>query len=346
MSGKRVLSTWIVLDDLATESRYPQAGRISSADPRVHALYWRCVAVFFAVARRASGSGHTLRLYTNRAENLAHAIPELAAILDAAQVEVKIVPFEHVPPPGYYGHWRNQFYILDLLREMADGDGEEAHIVLDSDSLCLYPIAPVFEALESKGALTIITGEPPGQLINGLTREQMKEIFEELAQCRIDGLPEYLGGEFFAATSQTVRAMLPVAENAWNRSIERFHAGKIKFNEEAHLLSYLYWRLGIEEGSADQFVKRVWTGIHYQNGVPEDVHKLIVHVPSEKRFGYVELFKLVRDSSSWFYLEKDDQVWRKRIQRMMGVPRPSLPKQAVEFLTYGVGRLQRLAGSK
>jgi hypothetical protein len=259
-----------------------------------------------------------------------------------ASVEVKEVPLEHLPPAGYYGRWRNQFYILDIIRSIAEDDEDGSYIVLDCDCLCLHPLGPVFNAIEEKGALTMITGERLGNDVNGLTREQMQTIFEEIGGEQLSSPPEYYGGEFFAADFRTVQKIKAIAEDAWLQSLERFHAGRLKFNEEAHLLSYVYFMLGLESGSADPFVKRLWTGLHYRNGLPEDANKTILHLPGEKRFGYLKLFNDLQRPGSWFYREKNDLAWRRRMLKLMSAPTPSLQKLTVEFLTYGTGRVLRL----
>jgi hypothetical protein len=339
MSKKRVLSTWIVLDDPENASNYPQAGRLLSNDPCVHELYWRCVACFFAVANQAAGEGLCFRLYTNSSANMTKALPHVNELLAQAGVEIAVVPLEHIPPVGYYGRWRNQFYIIDILASIAKEKEEASYLILDSDCLCLRPLAEVFDIIEQKGAISMLTGEKPGTEINGLTREQMKSVFEEIGAIQLPSLPEYSGGELFAADSQTIRRMLPFAEGAWKASLERHRAGRLKLNEEAHLLSFVYCMLGVEPGLANRFIKRLWTGIHFRNGQREDIALTILHLPAEKRFGYMTLFKTIKDSRSWFYRVQDEEHWRLHIRKIMSIPRPSLWKMAREICTYAFARV-------
>jgi hypothetical protein len=343
MSAKRVLSTWIVLDGAENASNYPQAGRLQSSDPRIHALYWRCVASFFAVAKCVGGEGLSFRLYTNSSGNMTKALPQVIELLSQAGVEIVGVPIKHVPPVGYYGRWRNQFYIIDIMASIAKETENASYLILDSDCLCLRPLAEVFALIEQKGAITMLTGEKPDAYINGLTREQMKTVFEEIGNTQLSLLPKYSGGELFAANLDTIRRMLPIAEDAWQSSLERHSSGKLKLNEEAHLLSFVYYMLGIEPGLANQFIKRLWTGIHFRNGQPDDSRLPIIHLPAEKRFGYVDLFKVITDSSSWFYREKDAVRWRHRLQRTMSIPRPSFLKMVREIGTYGIVRMRNMA---
>lgn len=340
MTEKRVLSTWIVLDSDENASMYPQAGRLKSNNPKIHSLYWRCVACFFAVAKRVVGDDITLRLYTNSSDNISKVQPEVGEILAECGVEIAEVPLEHLPPAGYYGRWRNQFYILDILASIAKGDEQGAgYLILDSDCLCLRPLDEVFQLIQEKGALTMLTGESIDADINGLTRAQMKSVFEEIGKIQLSEMPAYSGGELFAANVQTIRKMLPIAEDAWHASLARHENGQLKLNEEAHLLSYVYCMMGIENGTAQNVIKRLWTGVHYMNGKPEDSFLPIVHLPSEKRFGFVNLYKQIQNKKSWFYSNEDSNIWRRRVQKMMSVPRPSVWKMAYEVCTYALARL-------
>ncbi len=345
MGGKNILSTWIVLDNEDSQSYFPQAGRKSSADLSVQALYWQCVVALFAVAKRASGPGQSFRLYTNDAVNMSKAPAGIAQMLDSLGVDIRVVPLVHIPPPFYHGSWRNQFYILDIMASIAEEDIDGNYLVLDSDCVCIRPLQSIFDAIEHNGALPLITGEQLGRPVNGLTREQMGTLFEELSNTKLAIPPQYYGGEFFAANSATIRRMLPLAEYAWTQSIERHHTGKLKFNEEAHLLSYVYQQLGLESGSANLFIKRLWTGVLYRNGEPKDKELLIVHLPGEKRFGYSKLYKAIRNPASWVYCENDDEL-RRIIQKVMSIPKPSADRLAEELWGFAINRILRLFSAR
>lgn len=338
-SSRNVLSTWILLDDQESASQFPQAGRSSSADGSVHLTYWRCVAVFFAVARRTAGPDYKLRLYTGSHRNVPSSPPFVAEALKDLGVEIHVVPLTYLPPAGYYGRFRNQFYIFDILKAIAADAGDENHLILDSDCLCLRSLDDMFRSVEVKGALTFSMSYPPEYNINGLTRLQMREIFEEMSGVPVAQVPVYYGGEFYVSTASFIRKLVPLAAVAWEQSLERFHAGKPKLNEEAHLLTYLYDRLGVEEGTGNRFIKRLWTGVHFRNGVAEDAKLPIVHLPSEKRFGFVTLYKLIQDRSSWFYRDAVDERWVRRVQRIVSVPRPSPVKLLRELASYAAARL-------
>ncbi|MDO8970748.1 MAG: hypothetical protein Q7U74_08680, partial [Saprospiraceae bacterium] len=64
-----IISTWIYLDSPEESSEYPQVGKRSHL-PDFQKVYWRCVAVFFAVSTQ-SNPGRRHILFSNvKAEDL------------------------------------------------------------------------------------------------------------------------------------------------------------------------------------------------------------------------------------------------------------------------------------
>ncbi|MDR3764498.1 MAG: hypothetical protein P4M01_10420 [Acidobacteriota bacterium] len=327
------------MDDATTSSYFPQAGRKSSSDPAVQSMYWRCVAVFFATARLACGPRQALRLYTDSYLHVTNSLPAVGALLQELGVETVVVPRQHVPPSGYYRSWNNQFYILDILQRMSSETDDRRYLVLDSDCLCLRPLDEMFETIEHNGALLYDTGELPGRDINGLTREQLGCLFAEMSGKTPPTPPIYFGGEIVGITSGFLRRLYPLAESAWQESLRRHSTNQLKFNEEAHLLTYVYFLLGLTSDNASRYIKRLWTGIHFRNGQDDDRNLPIIHVPGEKRFGFLELYAAVANPESWFYHETNRALWVARIQKIMSIPRPTLRKLLCEFSTYAMARL-------
>jgi hypothetical protein len=336
------VSTWILLDDKASASSFPQAGRRSSADPAVQQVYVRCVIVFFAVASRVLGKSARFRLYTgDEAHFLKMAGEDNARTLREIGVEIITIPLRHLTPEGYFGSFRNQFYIFDILNYIAQEGTEANHLVLDSDCLVIRPLDDLFHDVMQKSALTLDVQYGPEQEINGLSRKQMGGLYRELSGRPMPERPIYFGGEFFAATSRCIREMIPIAASAWQQCLARHAAGLPKFTEEAHLLSYLYYALGIETCTANRYSRRIWTGLHYRNGVPADRELAILHVPNEKRLGLKKLYHLFRDPGSWVNKGPTTEEWVRRVQKIVGVPRPSVWKLGEEF---AVRVFERLSG--
>lgn len=60
--------------------------------------------------------------------------------------------------------------------------------------------------------------------------------------------------------------------------------------EEAQFLSILYAREGLTAGTADPFIRRLWTTFHPHNLSGTDAALTIWYLPAEKKTGFAELF--------------------------------------------------------
>lgn len=321
---KPIVATWILLDSADEASYYPQTGVKSSASTRVHEIYWRCVACFFATAFRITGNACRFVLYTS-GRTLAPL--DVHSILAEAAVEIEYVPLTYLPPQNYLTMWRNQFYILDIIRHLVTDGQVTDCLVLDSDCLFVSGLSPVFERLRTEEVLTYSLELPLTEDINGLTRLQMRDLFGELFGRRLEEPPEYFGGEIFAANARGLRRLNEEIDLLWEQCMRRAAAGQLKLNEEAHFLSYLYLKLGYGTGTANDFIRRIWTQRRYRDGVPGDLNLPIWHVPAEKRFGFRALYATVLDRNSWFWRLPANETWRLRLAQLMGIPRPNQMKR-------------------
>ena len=325
-----VQATWLYAEREGEESVYPQVGGRSSST-WFQAVYWRCVAIFFASAARTSPGARRV-LYTN-----VPTVPDvdghdLGAFLEALGGEVVVRPFTYVPPVGYYGSWRNQFYVLDLLDAFAETlADDDVGVLLDSDCVWTLPADALAEAARRHGALTFDVGLGPDEWQNGLTRREMGAIYADLDGAPVGPPPPYIGGELMATTGTTARALAEAARPVWEEMLRRHAGGLPKFNEEAHLLSYLYRRLGIAEGTANAFIERIYTSLKDgKNVAPEHLGLMLWHLPNEKRYGLRRLFPDVMDRASWFWTGAPDAAWRRRLGRVLGVPRRTPTKALLD----------------
>lgn len=336
-SPKPVIGTWILLDSSDVASYYPQTGIKSSANPRVHEIYWRCVACYFATAHRIGNDLFDLTLFTNTAV----VPPAIAKILDMCNVKIEQVPLVHLPPAGYLDMWRNQFYILDLILHIAGKDPVPNSVILDSDCLFVSSIDPMMASLDRAGILAYDLGATESEDINGLTRRDMQRLFEQLLGRDIDHTPIYFGGEYFAASSSELVRLSREIEPAWTECMRRAQSGELKLNEEAHFLSYLYLKLGLPGETANRYIRRIWTQRKLRDGSMADLTLPIWHLPAEKRFGYPVLFRLVSDPTSWFWTAPPDDRWKLKLAGIMGLPSPSLIKRSKDLITSITGKLSK-----
>ena len=326
-----VISTWFYAEREGEGSVYPQVGGRSSSS-WFHAVYWRCVVDFFAASARVNpGARH--RLYTNEP-----AVPDVdgfdtGAFLERLGVETVVLPYASRPPDGYYGAWASQFYVLDVVAHLAETlpEADAVGIVLDSDCVFTRPAGPLVEAAREHGALTFDVQIGPDEEQNGLTPRQMGRLYADLGAGSGDGaglVPAYVGGEIVAGTRGTLADVAAEARALWPEMHRRHRAGLPKFNEEAHLLSYVYHALGLPLGTADPFIDRMFTWFTGATVRPGHEDLMIWHLPNEKKWGLRRLFRVVRDPQSWFWTMAPDAGWRRRLGRALGVPRRTPAKWA------------------
>lgn len=334
-----VISTWIYLDSPEESSEYPQVGKASHL-PEFQKVYWRCVAVFFALSTQTNPTRKHV-LFTNVAfENL----PEidgvaLGSFLKKRNVDVVTLPLTWQAPKGWHGKWRNQFYIFDVLQFIenqpfspsADGisplaDPEKsAYVVLDSDCMVNRSLDNLFADLQNQGLLTLPMHFADDYNINGLTRGDMRQVFAELDGVDPGYNPEYCGGEIFAATLPVVRKINAMAPAIWEEMLSRFRDGRPKFNEEAHFLSYCYHKIGGSD-TLGKYIKRIWTSPKYSNVVVADYQLPIWHLPAEKTGGIALIFNKIK---------RGEQTWRtEELSGWLGVPRRSRYLNLKHFLKY------------
>ena len=136
MDRTSVISTWIYLDQPDESSEYPQVGKGSHL-PEFQKVYWRCVAVFFALSRTSNPDARHI-LFSNCPEKDLPNVDglDMGEYLKKQDVEIVTLPLTFQTPPGFFGKWRNQFYIFDILQFFEKNFGEDtALVVLDSDCL-------------------------------------------------------------------------------------------------------------------------------------------------------------------------------------------------------------------
>lgn len=356
------ICTWIYLDSPEESSEYPQVGKKSHlAD--FQKVYWKCVAVFFALSTQFNPQRRHL-LFSNKTREEIPQIDgfDLKSYLKEKNVEVVTLPLSWQTPEGYFGKWRNQFYIFDILEFIEKENGrfevsspmqeggnisnrldqqemspartsqmtplasnEPAFVILDSDCIINRPLDVLFAEIHRQGLLALPMPYSDTHNINGVTRREMRQIYAELDGKDPGENPVYFGGEIFAATLPVIQRINAIATEVWQKMLERHRAGQIKLNEEAHFLSYCYHKIG-RFGSLEGFIKRIWTSPQYSNMRPEDTNLPIWHLPSEKTGGIALVFEKIK---------KGKQVWTPdEAGSYLGVPKRKKYLNWRHFLKY------------
>ena len=291
----RVISSWFFTHGPGEPGTYAQM-RGDVASESFRDVYRRCIAVFFSTARAVEPSAR-LVLFSNvdwdaSASRVSRDVKEL---LDELGVDFVRLSYSHEPPSTWPAAWRNQFFVLDVLKWAAEALGSDDEIlILDSDIVWTgSPRTPdMWRSVREKGGVALRIDYAPDEKVNSLSRRQMTLRMAGLSD--VEPPLEYCGGEFVALSGRIVQAYYREAAAILSENIGR-SAGGIRYAfEEAHVLSVANSRLGIEAGSANSFVKRLWTQpLKYKNVREDDVTLPLWHLPAEKRYGIRRLYKKI-----------------------------------------------------
>src|SRR5690606_15293193 len=109
---------------------------------------------------------------------------KVSEILDDLNVEVVHTDFKYKTPKGYYGAFQNQFYEFSILEYIArnNPNPDDQYLILDSDCIFIKPAQKLFSEAENNGFISFEIDSPVNHDLNGLTRLQMKTLFEELLE--------------------------------------------------------------------------------------------------------------------------------------------------------------------
>ncbi|SDP36534.1 hypothetical protein SAMN04487788_3189 [Microbacterium testaceum StLB037] len=289
----KIISSWFYTHGDGELGAYAQMrGHIASEGFRD--VYRRCIAVFFATARLVEPTAR-LVLFSNvtwdgSASRVSH---EVEVLLRRLGVEIVQIPYSHEPPATWPAAWRNQFFVLDVLKWAAQTLlPDDEILVLDSDMVWTgSPRASnMWRRVREDGGIALSIDYAPDESVNSMSRREMTQKMAGLD----DAAPPlaYCGGEFVALSGKIVQAYYLEAAAILLENIDRSAGGTLYAFEEAHVLSVANSRIGIQAGSANFYVKRLWTQpLKYKNVRDDDVALPLWHLPAEKRYGIRRLYK-------------------------------------------------------
>jgi hypothetical protein len=126
--------------------------------------------------------------------------------------------------------------------------------------------------------------------------------------------------------------------------MERHRDGRPKFNEEAHALSFIYDTLGYRHGTADAFIRRMWTAFDWYDVRPSDLELSVWHLPSEKRYGIRRLFGELKSLDSLLWTAPPGAPLRQHLGRKLGVPSRTRLKLFADLAAAIPHKARRLLG--
>jgi hypothetical protein len=319
---KVVIGTWFHADDSRISSKFSQVGGDSTTAP-FQAVYWRCVMAFCGSSLRWNRECQHA-LVTNLAE-----LPHVEGIstedwLQSHNVSIiRRVPLSRITPEGFWGAWRNQFYVFDALQALGKRYPEaDVFVLLDSDCVWMAPHNRLTSVVAKEGIAVYTLPFKPEHVENGVCVGDIANIGQTLLGANINSQSLYHGGELQAFDRNCLKFILDHVDCLFAANLAAFRAGRPYLKEEAHFLSALYALMGARCATANEIIRRIWTGPNYFDVAPGDANLDIWHVPNEKRLGLARLFRKVMNEHSWFW-HSDPKDFRRRVGRLVGIPRRS-----------------------
>ncbi len=296
---KKYIATWVYLDSPEEKSKYPNTGG-DSTSPAFQAVYWRCIVLFYETSLRFHKDVHHI-FFTNTDTLPTVDGLDIADFFKKNNVEVVPLKNRYPLPQNYFGSFRNQFFEFSIIEYIAKiMEDSDMLILLDSDCVFSKSFQPGFDALSSHEAtaMTYVVDYDEKYEIHGLTGEDMRQLSAELG-LQLDTLPHYSGGELLFAKGSFFKYVAEDFASLYDDLMIRHKENRLKFNEEAHVLSYYYYRLNSVIGGMDSYIKRMWTNRNYFRNVDKDDHlRTIWHLPNEKRLGIQNLFERIKNGQS------------------------------------------------
>ena len=323
------IATWFYKESKEDASFYPQAGKRGDS-ALVHSIYMQIQVPFFTTFRHYHPNDKLLFF-----SNLDQFPDYLERLFKELQIETICLPYLCIPPEGWYGAWRNQFYLYDILRYMEKRmQADDTLLVCDADCLCMRPLEQLFSDTRKHGSALYDASDRPDLSVNGITLKEMTDIYNdcygEAKNPEIkEELVHYYGGEFISLRGDVVAQINEAYPALWNYNLERFAANRPKLNEEAHFLSVVATRLNIHNNIANQYVKRLWTYPKYNTVEKGDEQLAVWHLPYEKKRGLYLLYKHFVNHPAF----DDEEAFRKKASAYTGVPTVTLGKRIRDFYT-------------
>ncbi|RYY08064.1 MAG: hypothetical protein EOP43_01270 [Sphingobacteriaceae bacterium] len=326
------ICTWLCADKKGEESVFFQTGEVSSSQKHQN-IYWRCILLFYISSKRFNKQEKHL-LFTNVSQLPIVDNISVKDVLTNLDVEVIHTDFKYKTPGNYFGSFQNQFYEFSILEYISKNNqhDKDNYLIVDSDCIFIKPAQRLFDAAAPQGFISFEDPVKPDYVINGLSRNDLKTVYQELLGTEISEIPSYHLGEFLLCSVQNIKNIYADFEQLWPQLLDRNAKGLMKFNEEAHTLSYLYFKNGFRASTDASFMRRIWTNpVFYREVRKSDLELVLWHLPSEKIFGIQTLYNLFFHQSKNYGFRISDQKYQELVQKAVSVPRLSFKMRLKYF---------------
>jgi hypothetical protein len=309
---QKIIATWVYCSPENEKIIYWQVGEKSDS-AEFQNVYWRCVFCLFESSHRLNSNVEHILFINQYPPSEIDGI-SINSLIYRYGINIVTLTDYSIPPAEYSDGWNSQFFVLDIIGWLAEKyeNSDAILILLDSDCIFNKPIDYNFiNDAKENGALLYSIDYPEDYKINGLSRFDLKKLAIHYSGLRLNSFV-YNGGEFFCATSKVIKGIAREAREAYEASIKRNDMGLQKFNEEAHLLSYVYHKLGFKTHTANKYIRRIYTNRFVTRTVDGFENDLTIwHLLSEKKRGFVEMFRTIGNGrkppnmAKMFHIEED-----------------------------------------
>ncbi|MCC3159258.1 hypothetical protein LJ737_18595 [Hymenobacter sp. 15J16-1T3B] len=339
--------TSLCVDDERHPASYYDQLQDASADQR-RRIYWQCVTVFFATSTRCNPAAHHV-LYTNDRGSTTWNGVDFQQFLRGLGVEIRQMPFDNFQPPaGFSERFRNGFYKLEVMQQLARPEAADYSLLLDSDCVWTRP-EPALEATLRSGQLLLfdISGDPDTEVL-GMSRRHIGNLYRELFPDYPTDVPVYFGGELVGGSRACFADIMAKLEPMWQQVVAahpeqppRFANGESIFDGDEYMTILAYNCLDRPWTDAHSFIRRIWTAYRYSDVRPTDLQLPIWHLPSEKLQGLPVLSRQVLNPRSRFWQVPLPELGR-YMGRYLGVPRSLVHPQRLLSLSTKLSTAWRL----
>lgn len=299
MGANSYVCTAFHCDSKEEANRYPQVGDDSS-NPKFQLVYWRCVVTFFATSIRNNANSQHI-FFTNEREIPDIGGFETARFFEENEIEVVTLPYTCKIPRNNFNCWGSTFYIFDILKHISENAVEDdIYIILDPDCVFINPVDRLVDLISRYDVLTYDLRSPPEVDLYGLSRLDMKEIYEEINGRALSEPPRDYGAEWVGAKVKVIKDIVRIFDETRSIIDERVKRGKKSFNTEEHLLNYIYQKLEYPLKPVNPYLRRLLTAPNVNNIKGDEFSLDIWHMPAEKLTGIKALFDEVADPESIF----------------------------------------------
>lgn len=168
------IATWFYKESKEDASFYPQAGKRGDS-ALVHSIYMQIQVPFFTTFRHYHPDDKLLFF-----SNLDQFPDYLERLFKELRIETVTLPYLCIPPKGWYGAWRNQFYLYDILRYMEKRmQADDTLLICDADCLCMRPLEQLFSDTRKYGSALYDASDRPNLSVNGITLKEMTDIYND-----------------------------------------------------------------------------------------------------------------------------------------------------------------------